>query len=266
MENYSFVDDDSYTHAIILNKAMPILKIPKENVIGLAFEPFIELNLNMEFIEYAKKYIGEYYIGIKNIGEYYNTQYILPSPFVEHYSYMWHEWKKNTKILYLKTEIMSIIVSLREDYPGHIYRKELVKKILESDMNIHIYGNGSKQFIDNKNRIKGSFLENEPPYKNYKFTIAIENTLSNDYISEKYTNPIMFNTLPIYYGAKNIEKYFGKDWGFRLTGNLEEDFTLIKYIYQNNDKFYNSYDKNKTKDILINGYCYFPNLIKRKFL
>ena len=33
-------EDDDYTHAIIMNKAMPILKIPKKNVVGLAFEPF----------------------------------------------------------------------------------------------------------------------------------------------------------------------------------------------------------------------------------
>ena len=46
-------DKDDYTHAIILNKAMPILNIPKENVLGLAFEPIYFLGLTPEFVEYA---------------------------------------------------------------------------------------------------------------------------------------------------------------------------------------------------------------------
>ena len=50
-------DENDYTHAIILNKAMPKLNIPKQNVIGLAFEPFELLNINQEFINYSQKNI-----------------------------------------------------------------------------------------------------------------------------------------------------------------------------------------------------------------
>jgi hypothetical protein len=53
-------DETNFTHAIILNCDMPNLNnIPKENVIGLAFEPITFLQLNDEFIEYAKKHIGK---------------------------------------------------------------------------------------------------------------------------------------------------------------------------------------------------------------
>ena len=45
--------DDDYTHAIILNTAMPFLKIPKERVIGFAFEPLPYLHLTPIFINYA---------------------------------------------------------------------------------------------------------------------------------------------------------------------------------------------------------------------
>ena len=57
------------------------LKIPKENVIGLAFEPNKFLNLNKEFIIYAQKHIGKYLIGDASN---------LPSPFVSHFGYMWY--------------------------------------------------------------------------------------------------------------------------------------------------------------------------------
>ena len=58
-------EDDDYTHAIIMNKAMPVLKIPKENVVGLAFEPFEYLKLTPEFIQYAQHHIGKYFMGDK---------------------------------------------------------------------------------------------------------------------------------------------------------------------------------------------------------
>ena len=44
-KNYSFTSGEDYTHAILMNKAMPSLRIPRENVIGLAFEPREFLNI-----------------------------------------------------------------------------------------------------------------------------------------------------------------------------------------------------------------------------
>ena len=80
---YRFTLADDYTHAILLNTAMPALKpnVPKENVIGLAFEPINFLGLTIRFVDYAKKHIGLYYIGQKAD---------LPLPFTEHFAYMWH--------------------------------------------------------------------------------------------------------------------------------------------------------------------------------
>ena len=55
-------DESDFTHAIILNTAMPVLKIPKQNVIGLAWEPTSFLDIRQDFINYAIKHIGKYTI------------------------------------------------------------------------------------------------------------------------------------------------------------------------------------------------------------
>ena len=62
-KKYYFTNDDDFTHAIIMNTAMPDLNIPKENVIGLAFEPIQFLGLTSIFIDYARKNISKYYLG-----------------------------------------------------------------------------------------------------------------------------------------------------------------------------------------------------------
>jgi len=80
-----------------MNNAMPNLNIQKENVIGLAFEPIYFLGLTTQFIEYAKKHIGKYYIGDK---------FDLPAPFIEHFAYMWHS--RPSKEITTKNKLMSI--------------------------------------------------------------------------------------------------------------------------------------------------------------
>lgn len=233
-------DDDNYTHAIILNKAMPILNIPKENVIGLACEPIEFLNINQEFINYAQKYIGKYYIGNKNN---------LPSLFIEYFGFMWHS--NPCKEIVLKNKIMSIIVSQKKYAPGHKYRHELVQKIIERRLPIDIYGRGSNNYNYHP-YIKGEFNEIEP-YQDYLFSICIENFVNNHYVSEKIMSPIMFNCMPIYHGCNNINNYF--DEVIKLTFNIDDDIKIITSVLNEPYKYYKKTytDKNKkTVNLLEN--------------
>ena len=239
---YCFVnDDDDFTHAIIINTIMPNLNIPKENVIGLAFEPIYFLGLTTEFIDYAKKYIGKYFIGDKSD---------LPDPFIEHFGYMWHS-RPPKEILY-KPKLMSIIVSEKIFAPGHIYRHSLVQNIINNNLPIDIYGRGSGQYAGNNRRIMGTFNDAEP-YKDYMFSICIENYICNHYFSEKIITPLMYNCMPIYYGCKNINLYV--DNTINLTGNILSDINIIVSIINNPYNYYKKtyIDKNiKSVNLISN--------------
>ena len=232
-KSYKFVkNNENYTHAIILNTAMPVLNIPKENVIGLAFEPVPFLNLTLEFIEYAKKHIGRYFIG-----SYYKE---LGPPFIGKYSHIWHIIPlKHTPV---KNKTMSIMISNKITAPGHKYRHELVKHILEKNLPVDIWGHGCKLYNINDSRIKGRFNSVEP-YEMYKFHIAVENYQTDYYFSEKITNTLLCSTTPIYLGCKNIKKYF-KDSTIMLTGNIEEDIKLIQNILLDEEKYVKKIDIN----------------------
>ena len=216
-------DEDEYTHAIIINTIMPELKIPKENVIGLAFEPIQFLGLTQEFINYATKHIGKYFIGDK---------FDLPNPFIEHFGYMWHS-RPPAEII-VKPNLMSIVVSKKKSAPGHIYRHKLVEKIIELGLPIDIYGHGSEMYSYN-NRIKGSFNDVEP-YEKYEFSICIENYVSNHYFSEKIITPVLYNCNPIYLGCRNIESYLNNV--IKLSGEINKDILLINDIISNKTKYY----------------------------
>jgi hypothetical protein len=223
-------NDEDYSHVIILNTAMPdISHIPKENVIGLAFEPIQFLNLTQEFVDYAKKYIGKYFIGDK---------YNLPYVFVEHYGYMWHTPPIDT--IPNKSNIVSIMVSDKLHMPGHKYRHELVLRILSERLPIDIYGRGCKYYNPSYQQLKGKF-ESKEPYNDYKFHIAIENVQSNHYFSEKITDSLLCGTTPIYLGCKNIDSYF-PDNIIKLTGNIDKDIVLLKNILRNPDIYQKNID------------------------
>ena len=225
---YIASEEEDYTHAIILNTSMPQLAIPKENVIGLAFEPRELLDLTEEFINYARIHIGKYLIG-NNKG--------LPKLFVEHYSFMWHNNPNKSIPLQDKTKMMSLVFSDKNLAPGHLYRTSLVKTILHEKLPIDIYGSGCWLINDSRKykNIKGRF-ESTEPYEKYLFSICIENYQSNDYISEKLLDPLLHNCNPIYYGAKNINKYF--DNIIQLKGYILFDIEMLKVILKNPQKYY----------------------------
>jgi hypothetical protein len=250
---------DDYTHAIILNTAMPKLKnIPKKNVVGLAFEPPLFLNLTLEFIQYAEKYIGKYFIGDK---------YDLPRPFVEHYAYTWHT--KPLTYIPIKNKTLSIMVSEKNMAPGHKYRHLLVQRILSMNLPVDIYGRGCEIYNNYKNtasqlpnndfsyesllnihkrdpRLKGCF-QNIELYENYDFHICIENFKTAEYFSEKVIDPLLCGTTPIYWGCKNIDNYF-PGYTIQLSGNIETDILLISDILRDPLKYKKTIDVDFVKD------------------
>ena len=58
---------------------------------------------------------------------------------------------------------------------------------------IDLFGRGLNDFED-----KWDVLAN------YKYTVAIENDFCDDWVTEKYFDCILSNTLPFYYGCPNL--------------------------------------------------------------
>ena len=237
---YRFTTGEDYTHAVILNTAMPILTIPKANVIGLAFEPLEFLGLTPTFVEYAIKHIGKYLIGQKNN---------LPLPFMEHFGYMWHI----TPLLELpiqKKNKISLMISDKTMMPGHKYRHLLCKHILFSNLPIDIYGRGCKFYNNLKDpRIKGAFFANEP-HHDYQFHIAIENVQTPHYFSEKIMDPLLCNTMPIYLGCKNIAAYLPPNSVIHLSGDIQADLKLLTDICYDSEKYSRPIDIDQIKRTL----------------
>lgn len=234
-----FTVTETYTHAILLNcPTPPNLQVPPTNVVGFAQEPhntpFLKIHQN-NFIEYAIKNIGKYFISDVDT---------FPTPtFVGHHGFLFYETPKPIPFRPEKTKLMSIMVSHKTYTPGHQYRHMIVRHILKYKLPIDIWGNGAdfyrREFPNSKN-IMGGFKSMEEMCKDYLFTIAIENTSHDHYFTEKIINPLINNTIPIYWGCKKVEEYLPKQ-SIQLTGNINRDVIIIHTVLRNPNKYTNEY-------------------------
>lgn len=249
-----FVHTDNYTHAIILNNAMPGLSISKDKVLGLSFEPYIfQHNIvgSDQFVDYAKNNIGCYCIGATGN---------LSDPFKSHYTYQWHKWQRPYEFKeYDKSNRMSIVLSDKKMTKSHEYRHQLVQAILKTDLDIHMWGRGCRLHGNDK-RIKGSFKDEEP-YESYEYTIAIENNPEDYNITEKFTDAIGYGCKVIYYGAPKINDVFGSRCCIKLLGNLELDMEIIKKVYHNGVDM----DTSNVKHELFHRKGYLPYFLYHHF-
>jgi uncharacterized protein YozE (UPF0346 family) len=75
--------------------------------------------------------------------------------------------------------------------------------------------------------------------RNYKFSIACENYIFPDYITEKIADAYIAGTIPIYYGDKSIHKYFNPK-SFINYSNYASDHEFLEHIKEidNNDPLF----------------------------
>ena len=135
---------------------------------------------------------------------------------------------------------------------GHRVRLECANLVNNKNYdNVDFYGVGIREI---KGKIEG--------LKDYRFSVAIENGIHDNYFTEKILDCFLTGTIPIYKGCQNIEQFFDTrgfiifnttDELINILDNLtEEDYnSRLEYIKINFDKAKDYY---YTNNILFNKY------------
>jgi hypothetical protein len=121
---------------------------------------------------------------------------------------------------------------------GHTLRHVIYEKYKHSGM-IDFYGSG----------VPNNTLDFNDCFKDYKYTIAIENCLQAGYNSEKLYDAFLTGCIPLYWGSKLENKnfdlsslfYFSPDKekvDFNFDESLNNFESILKLIY-NTDPYYN---------------------------
>jgi len=67
-------------------------------------------------------------------------------------------------------------------------------------------------------------------YRKYKFIIAFENVIDTDYVTEKFYEPLIKGSVPIYLGAPNIDDFAPGDNCFVDVRKFENPKSLADFI------------------------------------
>ena len=107
-------------------------------------------------------------------------------------------------------------------------------------------GGKCKNNINERIKNKIDFLSN------YKFSIAMENSLGDGYMSEKIVDFFLAGTIPIYYGDFLLEEFINPKSYILIKGEKDID-QKIEYIKKldNDDNLYKGMLKEKKPILLI---------------
>lgn len=88
-----------------------------------------------------------------------------------------------------------------------------------------------------------SFMDHSQFYHilaQYKFILAFENAVCEDYITEKLWRPLKLGSVPIYYGAPNVENWLPSNKSAIIVTRFSHPRELARYIKQldKNDSLY----------------------------
>jgi len=226
-KNIAFTIDEDYEYLIIINDSINNINHPTDKTIGVMMEPSWAVPFRSK-LETICKYII-YHEPNTN-----NSQYIYyPGLLPPHFDY--HEG--NTLDFYIKNESVktkkcSIITSYssRMVSKQSIYheRVEFVKKILQTNLDVDVYGNNWENSGIQDSRIKGTIKNKKHALLPYEFSIAIENSVEQDYFTEKITDCILTNTTPIYYGCPKIDRFFNNVYQLDNLSSLDQLYEFLK--------------------------------------
>ena len=122
-----------------------------------------------------------------------------------------------------KTKDLSMIFSEKQQAEGHRLRHIVANEIRDR---ADLFGKGINNPVDTK----------EETLLDYRYSIIIENTKQDNYITEKLIDCLIVGTIPIYWGCPNVSDYFNME-GIPTFNTLDELKNILPKL---TEEFYNS--------------------------
>lgn len=96
-----------------------------------------------------------------------------------------------------KTETCSLIASAKRDTEGQRMRHQIVEWARGAGIDVAVMGGGYRPFADKAEGLA-----------RFRYSVVIENAAEANYFSEKLVDAILCETVPIYWGCPNLDRFF----------------------------------------------------------
>ena len=155
--------------------------------------------------------------------------------------------------IHQKTKNISMIYSDKQYLTGHKLRHRIAQTVSDIDF----YGKGTQVPLIHK----------EDALINYRYSVAVENSKTQNYFTEKLIDCFMVGTIPIYWGCPNIGNFFDVD-GMIIVNTLEEIQNIVgsldkKYYIDRIDNIKRNYEL--AKQYSVTEDWMYKNIFKQCF-
>jgi hypothetical protein len=251
-DNIQFTMDsvEECDFAVMLNNNMKCesrVKCPKENVWALMQEPCVKGDCDW-MVEGHESFFHVYTHHVPSN----HPRYVVSQPAVP-----WHVNKSFDQLRQMnipgKSKTISWIVGNALSIPGHIKRRSFLQFLQKNaPIDVDLFGR-AVQVIEDK-------WDGLAPYK---YSLAVENSCSPDYWTEKIADCLLSWTLPFYWGCTNLEEYFPKESFIRIDIEKPEiAIDIIKSAIKNNEWEKRLPALKVAREKVLNQYQFFPYLSK----
>ncbi len=174
---------------------------------------------------------------------------------VSHPAIPWHVNKTFDELVALeippKPKTLSWVVGNARDLPGHRKRLAFLEYIQQKgSLDIDLFGRAVR-FIEDK-------WDGLAPYQ---YSLAIENSSSPDYWTEKIADCFLSWSVPIYFGCTNLEDYFPPASFIRIDiDSPEKAFESVKAVTDKDDWKKRIPALTEARNLVLNRYQLFPHL------
>tara|TARA_R110002110_G_scaffold296726_1_gene510927 strand:- start:150 stop:1031 length:882 start_codon:yes stop_codon:yes gene_type:complete len=227
------LDSKNYEYLVVLGaftpETLPYFK-NTQTTIGVMLEPEWSPNWQRDLDKYCRLVLAQdrsMFPGASNVIE---SPMFMLTHFLNHYSGFLEKTVS-------KTKRMSIISSNYSQGFNYAKRHSLFKALLDTDLKIDFFGRG---WDTSDFRYKGSPSNKADALLDYEYSIAIENSNYKNYVTEKFFDAIVTDTVPIYLGAPNISDIYPRESFIPLdvNGSIDQTIEQIRHIFHNDE--YNS--------------------------
>ena len=127
-----------------------------------------------------------------------------------------------------KTGLINAFISSPVNQSGRLeYLRDLMRHIT-----VDSYGKKLRtvSFQDDESNLFRGNPAKKGIIESYKFTIAFENSCATDYVTEKFFEPLLGGSVPVYLGAPNVEDFAPGDSCYISTKNFNSPRDLAEYL------------------------------------
>lgn len=253
---YTLFND--YDYAVVFNRTDELIK-KSAKIITVIQEPsWHEVHRVKTFLENSDYLIINDAKLFEDVHQIKLGGKVIESPaYMFYYDHVDKSFFKGVENVKKEKKLSMIVSSLSFNHGNYRKRLGLLDKILNSDLEIDIYGRG---FHINDPRYKGALEHKYIGLIPYEYSIAIENCNEKNYITEKFVDCVLCNTIPIYNGAPNINEVYDDRYFKTIDIDSPTIISDIKGIIAdrapsstvNKEIYFNEYNLyNKLKQIII---------------